>query len=71
MIEQTMATIKVVRLIPECLAAAAVADEVAAAWVGEADEEEAVVAFALTELIAAAAELTSPRKALSGLMLLD
>ena len=70
---QTIATIKVVRLIPPSDGAAEGEADVAAAGVGvvEDDEgEEAGVSLAAAELISAAAELTDPMKSLRGLTLL-
>lgn len=68
MTPQTTATIKVVRLTPECRAAADGEADVAAAGVAEVgDGEDAGVSFAFWALMSAAAELTDPMKSLSGL----
>ena len=72
--EHTTATIRVVRFMPECCGAAEGEADVAAAGVGEVEEEdgedvEAGVSFAAAELKSAATELTEPMNSLSGLTL--
>lgn len=70
MTAQTMATIRVVRLRPECCGAAEGEADVAAAGVGEVEDgevEEAWVSFAAAELMSAAAAVTETMKSLRGL----